>query len=125
VAAVLKKAFSAFAVQMKKGFSSFGELLKAKNEAKCDEDASALSHSALNDHGGSDASDVEPEEPARKKQKPDDGTDLSEDNSDTLSQLEKEFNVSEQDGADIDRNVAAIVQKLLKENPEEDKLNEN
>ena len=74
VAAVLKEAFSDFAVQMNEGFSSLGELLKAKNEAKCDDNASALSDS-LSDGNG--ASDVEPEEPARKKQKPDDGIDLS------------------------------------------------
>ena len=41
-----------------------------------------------------------------------------------LNKLEKEFNVSEQDGADIHGNLATIVQKLLKDNPEEDKLNE-
>ena len=35
-----------------------------------------------------------------------------------------EFNVSEQDGPEIHGNVAGIVQKLLKEKPEEDKLNE-
>lgn len=46
------------------------------------------------------------------------------DNSDRRSQLEKEFNVSKQDGAELHWNLAAIVQKLLKEKAEEDKLNE-
>ena len=60
-----------------------------------------------------------------KKQKTDDGVVLSKDNSgDILNKLEKEFNVSEQDGADMQGNLATIVQKLLKHNPEEDKLNE-
>ena len=54
----------------------------------------------------------------------DDGVVLSKDNSDTLTKLEKEFNVSEQDGADIHGNLANIVQKLLKDKPEEGKLNE-
>ena len=49
---------------------------------------------------------------------------LSKDNSAILSQLEKELNVSEQDGAEINENLAVIVQKLLKEKPEEDRLNE-
>ena len=49
---------------------------------------------------------------------------LSKDNSAILSQIEKEFNVSEQDGAEIHGNLLFIVQKLLKEKPEDDKLNE-
>ena len=49
---------------------------------------------------------------------------MSKDNSDILNKLEKEFNVSEQDGAEIHWNLATIVQKLLKDKPEEDKLNE-
>lgn len=59
-----------------------------------------------------------------KNKKTDDGIVLSKDNSNILNKLEKEFNVSEQDGADIHGNLATIVQKLLKDNPEEDKLNE-
>ena len=124
LAVVLKEAFSDFAVQMNEGFSSLGELIKTKNEAKCDDNASALSDSASDDNGAGGASEVEPEEPARKKQNPDDGIDLSKNNRDILSQLEKEFNVSEQDGAELHRNLAAILQKLLKEKPEEDKQNE-
>ena len=53
--------------------------------------------------------------PARKKQKTDDAVVLSKDNSDILNKLEKEFNVSEQDGAEIHGNLATIVQKLLKD----------
>ena len=49
---------------------------------------------------------------------------LSKDNSAILSQLEKELNVFEQDDAEINENLAVIVQKLLKEKREEDKLNE-
>ena len=121
MAVVLKEAFSGFAVQMNKGFSSLNQLLQAKNDdAKGDDNASALSESDDTDGG----SDIEPEEPAPKKQKTDDNTVLSKDNSAILSQLEKEFNVSEQDGAEINENLAVIVQKLLKEKPEEDKLNE-
>ena len=62
--------------------------------------------------------------PLIKKQKTDDGVILSKDNSDILNKLEKEFNVSEQGGAEIQGNLATIVQKLLKDKPEEDKLNE-
>ena len=62
--------------------------------------------------------------PLAKKQKTDDGVVLSKDNSDILNKLEKEFNVSEQDGAEIHGNLATIVQKLLKDKPEEDKLTE-
>ena len=61
---------------------------------------------------------------ARKKHKADDAVVMSKDNSDILNKLEKEFNVSEQDGAEIHWNLATIVQKLLKDKPEEDKLNE-
>ena len=48
-----------------------------------------------------------------KNKKTDDGIVLSKDNSNILNKLEKEFNVSEQDGADIHGNLATIVQKLL------------
>lgn len=44
-------------------------------------------------------------------------------NGDTLNKPEKELNASEKDGADIHRNLATIVQKLLKNKTEEDKLN--
>ena len=44
-------------------------------------------------------------------------------NGDILNKPEKELNASEKDGADIHRNLATIVQKLLKDKPEEDKLN--
>jgi len=107
---------------MNNGFSSLVELLKAKNEAKCDNKTSAPSDSTSDEHGG--VPDIEPEESVRKEKKPDNGIDLSKDNSDILSQLEKEFNVSEQEGPEIHGNVAGIVPKLLKEKPEEDKLNE-
>ena len=122
VAALLKEAFSGLAVEMNKGFSNLGDLLKAKNDAACENNASVASDSESDDRGG--GSDIEPEEPARKKQKTDDGIALPKDNSDILNKLEKEFNVSEQDGAEIHGNLAAIVQKLLKDKPEEDKLNE-
>ena len=56
----------------------------------------------------------------RNPQKTDDGVVLSKGNSDILNKLEKEVNVSEQDGADIHGNLASIVQKLLKDKPEED-----
>ena len=62
--------------------------------------------------------------PLVRNKKTDDGVVLSKDNSDILNKLEKEFNVSEKDGADIHGNLANIVQKLLKHEPEEDKLNE-
>ena len=122
VAAVLKEAFSGLAMQMNKGFSGLGKLLKAQNDAKGNETSSVLSDSESDDSGG--GSDIAPEEPARKKQKTDNSMVLSKDNSAILSQLEKEFNVSEQDGAEINENLAVIVQKLLKEKPEEDKLDE-
>ena len=122
MAAVLKEAFSGLAMQMNKGFSGLGKLLKAQNDAKGNENSSVLSDSESDDSGG--GSDIAPEEPARKKQKTDNSMVLSKDNSAILSQLEKEFNVSEQDGAEINENLAVIVQKLLKEKPEEDKLNE-
>ena len=95
---------------MNKGLGSLGKLLKVKND---------VSDSELDDNGG--GSDIDPEEPARKKQKTDDSIVLSKDNSAILSQLGKEFNISEQDGAQINKNLAVIVQKLLKEKPEEDK----
>ena len=62
--------------------------------------------------------------PFVRSKKIDDSMALSKDNSAMFSQLEKEFNVSEQDGAEINGNFAVIVQKLLKEKSEEDKLNE-
>lgn len=122
VAALLKEAFAGLAVEMNKGFSSLGALLKVKNDAKGDDNAPEFSDPESDDHDS--GSDKESEEPARKKQKTDDGVVLSKDNSDILNKLEKEFNVSEQDGADIHGNLANIVQKLLKDKPEEDKLNE-
>ncbi|KAK2557513.1 Pol polyprotein [Acropora cervicornis] len=122
VAALLKEAFAGLALEMNKGFSSLGALLKVKNDAKGDDNAPEFSDPESDDHDS--GSDKESEEPARKKQKTDDGCVLSKYNSDILNKLEKEFNVSEQDGADIHGNLANIVQKLLKHEPEEDKLNE-
>ena len=115
VAALLKEAFAGLAVEMNKGFSSLGALLKVKNDAKGNDNAPEFSDLESDDHDS--GSDKESEEPARKKQQ-------CKDNSDILNKLEKEFNVSEQDGADIHGNLANIVQKLLKDKPEEDKLNE-
>ena len=117
-----KRFFSGLAVEMNKGFSSLSALLKAKNDAKSVDNAPAISDSDTDDHDSD--SDKESEELARKKQKTDDGVVLSKDNSDILNKLEKEFNVSEQDGTEIHGNLATIVQKLLKYKPEEDKLTE-
>ena len=122
MAALLKEAFSGLAVEMNKGFSSLGALLKVKNDAKGDDNASVLSDSESDDHDC--GSDKDSEEPARKKQKTDDALVLSKDKSDILNKLEKEFNVSEQDGAEIHGNLATIVQKLLKDKPKEDKVYE-
>ncbi len=55
-------------------------------------------------------------------QKSDDSTVLSKENSAILSQLEKEFNVSEEDGSEINEILAVVVQKLLKGEPKEDSL---
>ena len=122
MAALLKEALSGLAVEMNKRFSSLGALLKAKNDAKSVDNAPAISDSDTDDHDS--GSDKESEEPAHKKQKTDDRVILSKDNSDILNKLEKEFNVSEQDGAEIHGNLATIVQKVLKDKPEEDKLTE-
>ena len=67
VAALLKEAFSGLALEMNKGFSSLGTLLKAKNNSKGDDDAPAISDPKSDDHGS--RSDRESEEPARKKPK--------------------------------------------------------
>ena len=75
MAALLKKAFFGLALEMNKGFSSLGALLKVKNDAESD------------DHDS--GSDKESEEPARKKHKTDNGLVLSKDNSDILNKLEK------------------------------------
>ena len=109
-------------MEMNKSFSNLGELLKAKNDATCENNGSVASDSESDDRGG--GSDIEPKEPARNKQKTNDSIVLPKDNSDILNKLENEFNVSEQDGVEIHGNLAAIVQKLLKDKPEEDKLNE-
>ena len=59
-----------------------------------------------------------------KKRKTDDALVLSKDNSDILNKVKKLLDVSEQDGAEIHENLATIAQKLLKDMPEEDKLDE-
>ena len=123
MATLLKEVFSGFAVEMNKGFNNLGELLKAKKDGECANDTSEVNSDSESEDRGSGA-DLEADEPARKKQKTDDDTVLSKDNSDILDKLEKDFNVSEQDGAEINGNLATIVQKLLKDKPEEDKLNE-
>lgn len=76
MADLLEEAFSGLAVEMNKGVSSLGALLKAKNDAKGDDDAPALSDPESDDNDG--GSDKEPEEPARKKT--DDAVSLSKDN---------------------------------------------
>lgn len=45
VAALLKEVFSGLAVEMNKGFSNLGDLLKAKNDAACENNASVASDS--------------------------------------------------------------------------------
>ena len=99
-------------------------MLKVKYDAKGDDNASALSDSESDDHDC--GSDKESEEPARKekKRKTDDAVVLSKDNSDILNKVKKLLDVSEQDGAEIHENLATIAQKLLKDMPEEDKLDE-
>ena len=67
VAALLKEAFSGLALEMNKGFSSLGALLKVKNDAKGDDNAPTLSDFESDDHDS--GSDKESEEPARKKTK--------------------------------------------------------
>ena len=69
----------------------------------------------------SDASEVE--EPAAKKPKSDEAGQSTE-NELILGQLEKDFDLKEHQGAEINTNLAAIVSKLLKEKTEEDKLTE-
>ena len=67
MAVLLKEAFFGLAVEMNKGFSSLGALLKVKNDAKGDDNAPALSDPELDDHDS--GSDKESEEPAHKKTK--------------------------------------------------------
>lgn len=67
VAALLKEAFSSFAVEMNNGFSSLGTLLKVKNNAKGDDNIPTL-FDPESDNCDS-GSDKESEEPTYKKQK--------------------------------------------------------
>lgn len=61
---------------------------------------------------------------AKKPRKTNDCIVLSKDNSGILNKFKKELNFSKQDGAEIHGHLATIVQKLLKDKPKEDKLNE-
>ena len=70
-----------------------GALLKVKNDTKGNDDAPEFFDPESDDHDS--GSDKESEEPARKKQKTDEGVVLSKEDSDILNKLEKEFNVSE------------------------------
>ena len=92
MAALPKEAFDGLVLEMNKGFSSLSALLKVKNDAKGDDNAPEFSDPESDDHDS--GSDKESEEPARKKQKTDDGVVLSKDNSDILNKLEKEFNLN-------------------------------
>ena len=65
MAALLKEAFPGLAVEMNKGFSGLGALLRIKNDAKGDDNAPALSDPESDDYSG--GSDEEPEEPSLKK----------------------------------------------------------
>jgi len=114
VAALPREAFSGFVLQMNKGFSSLGA--SPKNDAKGDDKAPALSNPESNNNGSGQRKNLR--NPLVRKQKSDDGVVLSKDNSDILTKLEKEFIVSEQDGAEIHGDLATIVQKLLKDKPE-------
>ena len=67
MAALLKEAFAGLALEMNKGFSSLGALLKVKNDAKGGDNAPEFSDPESDDHDS--GSDKESEEPTRKKQK--------------------------------------------------------
>jgi len=81
VVANLKEAYSGPSVEMNKGISNLGALLKAKNE----DNAPARSDSETDDHA--DGSERGPEETASagKRKKNYDGVILSKDNTDILN----------------------------------------
>ena len=65
----------------------------------------------------------EVEEPLAKRPKSDEAGQSTE-NELIRGQLEKDFDLAEHKGAEINANLAAIVSKLLKEKTEEDKFME-
>ena len=77
----------------------------------------------LDDLSSADSDVSEVEEPAAKRPKSDEAGQSTE-NELILGQLEKDFDLAEHKGAEINTNLAAIVSKLLKEKTEEDKLTE-
>ena len=97
MAALVREAFSDLDVQINKGFSSLGELLKVKNYATWDDNTSAISDYESDDHLHGGGSEREFDEPACKKQKM------------TI---------------EIHENLASIVQNSLKDKPEEDRPNQ-
>lgn len=122
IAQVFKDSISNLAASMNKGFLNLGKLLKDKNEYRGGRhEVLSSSDSESEEESASDTA----EPPAPKRQKSDgDGASLSEESNAILSQLEKQYNVTDQDGPDLNASLAKIVKNLLGEKTDEEKLNE-
>ena len=92
-----------------------GQILQGSRSAYMSQESRCPNELSSSD---SDVSDVE--EPAAKRRKSDEAGQSTE-NEVILGQLEKDFDLAEQKGAEININLAVIVSKLLKEKTEEDK----
>ena len=118
IAEILKDSFASLSQSMSEGFDNLGQMFQGSRSA-CVSQESRL----LDDLSSADSDVSEVEEPAAKRPKSDEAGQSAE-NELILGQLEKDFDLAEHKGAEINTNLAAIVSKLLKEKTEEDKLTE-
>ena len=118
IAEILKDSLASLSQSMSKGFENLGQMFQGSRSG-CVSQESRFS----DDLSSADSDVLEVEEPAAKRPKSDEAGQSTE-NELILGQLQKEFDLAEHKGAEINANLAAIVSKLLKEETEEDKLTE-
>ena len=118
IAELLKESFANLSQSMSEGFDSLGQMLQG-SRSTCVSQGNRF----LDDLNSTDPDASEEEERAAKRPKRAEAGQSTE-NDLILGQLEKDFDLAEHQGAEINTNLAAIVSKLLKEKTEEDKLTE-
>ena len=118
IAELLKESFANLSQSLSEGFDSLGQMFQG-SRSTCVSQGNRF----LDDLNSTDPDASEEEERAAKRPKRAEAGQSTE-NDLILGQLEKDFDLAEHQGAEINTNLAAIVSKLLKEKTEEDKLTE-
>ena len=129
LAQILQESFSNLASSMNEGFEGLGQMLKGKKRPR----SKHLAEISSSDSESSDSEDSEHEPdgtapPGAKRRKgatdQNNSSVLCEESTEILSQLEKNYNLTDQEGPAINDSLAKIVKNLMSEKTDEEKLND-